>query len=165
MTNTPTLPLRRCVGVMLINEKRKVWIGRRISKPHDDPDQFVWQMPQGGIDDGETPEQAAVRELEEETGITSATILKQSAEWYSYELPTAIQGKALKGKYRGQTQKWFAMRFEGEEVEINIDEKPEHKAEFDQWKWENASRLPSLIVPFKRAVYQGLIIEFKDLLS
>lgn len=160
-----SLPFRPCVGIMLLNQTGKVWIGRRISKPHDDPDQFVWQMPQGGIDEGENPDSAAIRELEEETGITSVTILKESSDWLSYELPTALQGKALKGKYRGQKQKWFAMRFEGEEGEINIEEKPDHKAEFDLWKWEQAIELPGLIVPFKRHVYEEVIKEFRHLLA
>ena len=165
MTDFSSLPLRRCVGIMLINTERKIWIGRRISKPHDDPDQFVWQMPQGGIDAGETAEQAAYRELEEETGIRTATILSQSTGWLDYELPSALWGKALKGKYRGQTQKWFAMQFDGNESEIDIAEKPKHKAEFDQWKWERAAELPGLIVPFKRRVYEDIITEFADLLA
>lgn len=162
MTNITKLPLRPCVGIMLINKGGLVWIGRRISKPHDDPDQFVWQMPQGGIDEGEAPEAAAIRELTEETGITSVTILAESKGWLSYELPLDLQGKALKGKYRGQTQKWFAMRFEGDEAEIDITEKPEQKAEFDQWKWEQSASLPGLIVPFKRQVYQDVISEFSS---
>lgn len=161
MTNITKLPLRPCVGIMLINKSGLVWIGRRIAKPHDAPDQFVWQMPQGGIDEGEEPAEAALRELTEETGITSVSILAESNGWLSYELPLDLQGKALKGKYRGQTQKWYAMRFEGEEGEIDIAEKPEHKAEFDQWKWEQSASLPGLIVPFKRQVYQDVISEFR----
>ncbi len=158
------LPLRACVGIMLLDKTNKVWIGRRIAKPHDDPNQFVWQMPQGGIDKEEEPEGAALRELEEETGITSVTILKQSDHWYSYELPAELRGKALKGKYRGQTQKWFAMRFNGQEEEINIGEKPSQKAEFDKWRWSAWDPLPDLIVPFKRGVYQRVLAEFSELL-
>lgn len=165
MSKSKNLPLRQCVGIMLLNEQNKVWIGRRISKVHDDPDQLIWQMPQGGIDPGETPEQAAVRELYEETGVQKVSIIKQSSEWYTYELPSKLIGKALKGKYRGQTQKWFAMRFEGSIEDINIDEKPEHKAEFDQWKWEQAEKLPGLIIPFKRKVYEHVIEEFLPLLT
>ena len=166
MTDFNQLPLRRCVGIFLLNPNNKVWIGRRISKSHDNPDgPFIWQMPQGGIDKGENPEQAALRELQEETGITSASIVQTASRWFDYELPKELWGKALKGKYRGQTQQWFAMRFEGNEAEINIDEKPEQKAEFDQWRWEHPKELPSLIVPFKRRVYEQVVEEFTSLLT
>lgn len=159
------LPLRPCVGIMLLNRNRKVWIGRRISKSHDDPNSLIWQMPQGGIDEGEDPETAAFRELQEETGVTSARLLKVSAGWHDYELPRDLWGKALKGRYRGQTQKWFALEFEGSEDEIDISEKPTQKAEFDQWKWETSEKLPGLIIPFKRQVYSAVIEEFSDLLG
>ncbi len=159
------LPLRPCVGIMLINDHNKIWIGRRISKPHDDPNALIWQMPQGGIDEGETPEQAAIRELEEETGVTKASIIRQSSEWYTYELPRHLMGKALKGKFRGQTQKWFAMKFEGTEKDVNIKGTAHQKAEFDKWKWELSAKLPELIIPFKRKVYQQVIKEFSPLLS
>lgn len=165
MHDIKSLPLRSCVGIMLLNKQGKVWIGRRIAKPHDNRGVHIWQMPQGGIDDGETPEFAAIRELEEETGITNVSILKEARDWFSYELPIELQGKALKGKYRGQTQKWFAMRFDGDESEINIAEKPTHKAEFDQWRWSEAEPLPNLIVPFKRHVYEQVIKEFAPLLK
>ena len=159
------LPLRPCVGIMLLNRNRKVWIGRRISKSHDDPNSLIWQMPQGGIDEGEAPQDAAFRELQEETGVTSARLLKVSAGWHDYELPRELWGKALKGRYRGQTQKWFALEFEGSEDEIDIGEKPTQKAEFDQWKWESSEKLPGLIIPFKRQVYSAVIEEFSDLLG
>lgn len=159
------LPLRPCVGIMLLNRNRKVWIGRRISKSHDDPNSLIWQMPQGGIDEGEAPQDAAFRELQEETGVTSARLLKVSAGWHDYELPRELWGKALKGRYRGQTQKWFALEFEGSEDEIDIGEKPTQKAEFDQWKWETSEKLPGLIIPFKRQVYSAVIEEFSDLLG
>lgn len=165
MTDINDLPLRRCVGILLLNQQKNVWIGRRISKPHDDPDLFVWQMPQGGIDKGEEPEEAAFRELEEETGITSATIIRPAKQWFSYEIPSKLRGKALKGKYRGQIQQWFAMRFEGHEDEVDINEKLDQKAEFDQWRWEKAHELPGLIVPFKRKVYEQVISEFSSLLT
>jgi len=163
MTNYNELPLRPCVGIMLLNKANKIWIGRRISKPHDNPGSFIWQMPQGGIDKGEKPDAAALRELQEETGIINASIIKQSQQWYNYELPEELRGKALKGKYRGQTQKWFAMRFEGKDNEVDISEKAAQKAEFDQWRWSDAAPLPDLIVPFKRTVYQNVIAEFSDL--
>ena len=159
------LPLRPCVGIMLLNRDRQVWIGRRISKSHDDPNSLIWQMPQGGIDEGEAPQDAAFRELQEETGVTSARLLKVSAGWHDYELPRELWGKALKGRYRGQTQKWFALEFEGSEDEIDIGEKPTQKAEFDQWKWESSEKLPGLIIPFKRQVYSAVIEEFSDLLG
>lgn len=165
MLDTPSLPLRPCVGIMLLNKQGKIWIGRRIAKPHDNRGDHIWQMPQGGIDEGETPETAALRELAEETGVSSVSILKEASDWFSYELPTDLIGKALKGKYRGQTQKWFAMRLEGQENEINIAEKPGQKAEFDQWRWSEAEPLPNLIVPFKRRVYEQVIREFAHLLS
>jgi len=159
------LPLRPCVGIMLLNAEKKVWIGRRITKAHDDPDALIWQMPQGGIDKGEAPLEAALRELEEETGVTSARILKESTGWHDYELPKNMWGTALKGKYRGQTQKWFAMEFDGSEDEIDIGEKPTQKAEFDEWKWEISDELPGLIIPFKRKVYSAVIEEFSELLG
>lgn len=164
-TSDEVLPLRSCVGIMLLNREKKIWIGRRISKSHDDPNALIWQMPQGGIDEGEVPEVAALRELEEETGVTSARILKESAGWHTYELPKNLWGKALKGRFRGQTQKWFAMEFEGSEDEIDIGEKPTQKAEFDQWQWEVSDKLPGLIVPFKRKVYENVIEEFSSLLG
>lgn len=159
------LPLRPCVGIMLLNSSRKVWIGRRITKAHDDLNALIWQMPQGGIDEGEAPEEAAFRELEEETGVTHARILQISEGWHDYELPKELWGKALKGRYRGQTQKWFAMEFTGSEDEIDIGEKPTQKAEFDEWKWETSDKLPGLIIPFKRKVYSAVIDEFSELLS
>ncbi len=164
MNEFSDLPLRPCVGIMLLNEAGKVWVGRRIAKPHDG-DQFIWQMPQGGIDEGEDPLQAAYRELEEETGVTSVQLLGTTSKWLTYELPKDLWGKALKGKYRGQKQQWFAMRFEGNEDEIDIGEKPTQRAEFDQWRWEQADKLPGLIVPFKRHVYKQVIEEFGSLLD
>ena len=160
----PELPYRPCVGIMLINGQGNVWIGRRIAKPHDRHDAHIWQMPQGGIDDGELPEDAAFRELAEETGVVSTEIIGESKDWIKYDLPEHLVGKVLGGRYRGQTQKWFAMRFLGDEKEINIAEKAEHKAEFDDWRWEHADALPGLIVPFKKAVYAQVIKEFAHLI-
>ena len=160
------LPLRPCVGIMLINKAGLVWTGRRIQKPQKLPAKFIWQMPQGGIDTGEEPEQAALRELREETGISEhITILKQSSHWYSYELPPDIIGTGLKGKYRGQIQKWFAVAFSGDEHDIDLSEKEGQQAEFDQWKWRKACELPSLIVHFKRPVYNSVIEEFSTFFS
>ncbi len=149
------LPYRPCVGVMLFNPEGLVFVGKRI-------DQTVegWQMPQGGIDGDETPRQAALRELEEETGTNKAEILREMDEWLAYDLPSHLLGVALHGRYRGQRQKWIAMRFTGEDSDINIA--TEHP-EFGQWKWLAVEALPRLIVPFKRDTYAKVIAAFQDL--
>ncbi len=148
------LPYRPCVGIMLVNKEGLVFVGRRI-------DQTVegWQMPQGGIDDGETPAAAVLRELEEETGIAKATIIAEMDEWLPYDLPRHLLGVALHGKYRGQTQKWFALRFTGEDSDIDIRTK---EPEFGEWKWLALEALPRLIVPFKRDTYTKVIAAFRD---
>ena len=117
-------------------------------------------MPQGGIDKRETPVDAAFRELEEETSVTSASLIGEVPGWLTYDLPENLLGIALKGKYRGQKQRWFAMRFTGKEREINIQPRRGHKAEFDQWRWEDLDRLPGLIVPFKRKIYENVVTAF-----
>lgn len=149
------LPYRPCVGVMLINREGLVFVGKRI-------DQTVegWQMPQGGIDGNETPEEAALRELEEEIGTNKAVILREHAEWLCYDLPQHLLGVALHGRYRGQKQKWIAMRFMGEDSDINI---ATADPEFAQWKWLAIEALPRLIVPFKRDTYSKVIADFRDL--
>lgn len=149
------LPYRPCVGVMLMNERGGVFVGSRLDREAGE----AWQMPQGGIDKGEDLEQAARRELFEETGIRSIEILTQSRNWLTYDLPPELVGKALKGKYRGQTQKWFLARFTGAESEIRLDL---HEPEFEAWKWVEVDDLPKLIVPFKRALYEALVAEFGD---
>lgn len=160
------LPYRPCVGVMLLNREGLVWTGRRIAEPES---QFagtalLWQMPQGGIDNGETPVEAARRELYEETGIESASLLAEAPDWINYDLPPHMVGMALKGKYCGQMQRWFAFRFEGEESEIRINPPPgDHQPEFDQWAWRPLDELPGLIVPFKRQVYEEVIRIFAHL--
>jgi len=148
------LPYRPCVGIMLINSEGLVFVGRRI-------DQTVegWQMPQGGIDDGETPEQAALRELEEETGTNKATVIAQMDEWLTYDLPPHLLGVALHGRYRGQRQKWIAMRFHGEDKDINI---ATDDPEFGSWKWLALEALPRMIVPFKRDTYMKVIAAFRE---
>jgi len=149
------LPYRPCVGVMLINREGLVFVGRRI-------DQTVegWQMPQGGIDNGETPEEAGLRELKEEIGTNKAVILREHPEWLAYDLPQHLLGIALHGRYRGQKQKWLAMRFTGDDADINIAT-PE--PEFAAWKWLAIEALPRLIVPFKRDTYAKVIADFRDL--
>jgi putative (di)nucleoside polyphosphate hydrolase len=162
-----TLPYRRNVGVMVLNRAGHVWIGRRIPagvwrNPADAAKAGGWwQMPQGGIDDGEEPAAAALRELTEETGMRSAAILAESAQWHSYDLPADLMGRALGGRFRGQTQKWFLLRFTGDDGEINIAP-TDHEAEFDAWRWAQLHELEPLIVPFKRPVYQTILAEFGD---
>ncbi|HEY1707391.1 MAG TPA: RNA pyrophosphohydrolase [Rhizomicrobium sp.] len=149
------LPYRPCVGIMLINREGNVFVGRRI-------DQTVegWQMPQGGIDDGETAAEAGLRELEEEIGTGKAEILREMEGWLAYDLPAHLLGVALHGRYRGQRQKWIAMRFTGEDCDINI---ATADPEFGQWKWLAMEALPRLIVPFKRDTYMQVITAFQDL--
>ncbi len=158
------LPYRACVGIMLINKQGLVFIGRRLnlSQKEHISDQYAWQMPQGGIDRGESAIEAAWRELKEETSVENATLLSESPCWYQYDLPQNPNGKPFKGRYRGQTQKWFAFRFEGEDAEINIDEPVAGvRAEFAQWRWEKMAHLPEIVIPFKREVYEEVVEVFK----
>jgi putative (di)nucleoside polyphosphate hydrolase len=157
-----TLPYRPCVGIMLLNANNEVWVGRRVGSPNQGHLSNFWQMPQGGIDEGEAPATAAIRELAEETGIRSANILAESAEWYPYDLPPELIGNIWGGKYRGQLQRWFALRFTGDDSEIDIAP-PGHEREFIEWRWAQMADLPRLIVPFKRDVYTQVIAEFRHL--
>ncbi|MBT4750157.1 MAG: RNA pyrophosphohydrolase [Rhodospirillaceae bacterium] len=151
------LPYRPCVGIFLINDAGKVLVGRRIGAEAD-----AWQMPQGGIDAGEEPAEAALRELEEETGTSSARIIGEAAEWVRYDLPNEMIGKIWQGRYRGQRQKWFALRFLGTDDEIN----PAGVAhpEFDGWQWMDAGDLANNVVAFKREIYAMIVDEFAPLL-
>lgn len=148
-------PYRPCVGLMLLNRDNKVFVARRIDTPGDH-----WQMPQGGIDDGEDPRRAGLRELAEEIGTDRAEIIAESRDWLSYDLPEALAAKVWGGRYRGQTQKWLVLRFLGEDGDIDL---ATAKPEFTAWKWVELERLPELIVPFKRAIYRRLVEEFRDL--
>jgi putative (di)nucleoside polyphosphate hydrolase len=148
------LPYRPCVGVMVLNREGLVFVGKRI-------DQTVegWQMPQGGIDGNETPQEAAFRELEEEIGTRNMKYLGELPEWLCYDLPSHLLGVALRGRFRGQRQKWMAMRFLGDDSEINIRTA---EPEFAEWKWLAIEALPRLIVPFKRDTYMKVISAFQD---
>jgi putative (di)nucleoside polyphosphate hydrolase len=146
---------RPAVGIMLINRAGNIFVGRRIDMPAG---LAAWQMPQGGIDAGETPRQAALRELKEEVGTDRAEILAENRTWLHYDLPPEIAGAMWAGRYRGQRQKWFAMRFTGEDADI--DPAATEHPEFDAWEWVAAQRLPELIVPFKRQLYLDVLAEF-----
>ena len=157
------LPYRACVGIMLINADGLIWVGRRCLNNVEAGEN--WQMPQGGIDGEEAPGLAAFRELAEETGTDKAEIIGEARDWLHYDLPPALLGTALHGKYRGQKQKWFAMRFTGADTDFNIHNPPGGvEPEFEDWRWVSSGELPSLIVPFKRDVYEAVIDEFRALI-
>jgi putative (di)nucleoside polyphosphate hydrolase len=157
VTSLERLPYRRGVGIMLLNAAGEVLVAQRIDMPTE-----AWQMPQGGIDEDETPEAAAWREMREEIGTCAASLLAESRSWYRYDLPADLVPRLWQGRYRGQEQKWFAFRFTGEDADIAIDS--DH-AEFSRWKWTPMATLPSLIVPFKRRLYAKLVSEFGHLAS
>lgn len=159
------LPFRTCVGIMLLNRDGLVWVGRRRPKWAGDHLAHIWQMPQGGIEKFEAPRMAALRELREETGVIHVDVLAEHSEWLTYELPQNLLGIALKGRYRGQRQKWFAMRFLGEDSDIDISPKAGTKAEFDTWRWAPIDSVPKLVVPFKREVYERVTSEFARLVQ
>ena len=148
MNNKPKLPLRIGVGIVVLNNENKVFVGKRI----DNPENF-WQMPQGGIDKNENSLQAAKRELKEETGIQSIQLIKELDEWLEYDLPENLLGKIWQGKYRGQKQKWYIMKFVGKEDEININTR---NPEFLDWKWIEPSKLPDIAVNFKVNLYKKI---------
>jgi putative (di)nucleoside polyphosphate hydrolase len=145
------------VGIMLLDRQGRVFVGRRIDTPGEN-----WQMPQGGIDKGETPRQAALRELKEEAGTDKAEILAESRGWFSYDVPSPIAGTLWRGRYRGQRQKWFVLRFTGTDSDIDLRT---HHPEFGAWKWVPAADLPNLIVPFKRALYRDVLKEFAGIIG
>ena len=152
------LPYRPCVGTIVVNKEGLVWAGRRLPNEEYTGPTRLWQFPQGGIDEGEDVRQAALRELYEETSIRSVSFLTEIDGWLTYDLPDHLIGHALKGKYRGQKQRWFVLRFEGEDREINVVEPPEgEKPEFDSWAWTLIEDMPGKAVPFKVPLYRSII--------
>lgn len=149
-------PYRLGVGVMLIDRTGRVFVAERIDSPG------AWQMPQGGIDAGEDPRAAALRELKEETGTDKAEIVGETRDWLTYDLPPELAGETLwGGRYRGQKQKWFALRFHGTDADVNLT--AHQPPEFDDWKWVRLSEVVDLIIPFKRGVYEQVVKEFAGL--
>lgn len=159
MKSLEGLPYRPCVGVLLFNAQGQVFVGQRI-----DMVQEAWQMPQGGIDPGEDPRDTALRELEEETGVTpdKVEILAETREWLRYDLPPNLVNRVWRGRYRGQEQKWFAARFLGTDTDIDIDTL---HPEFSDWRWSPVDELTANAIAFKRALYEAVIAEFRPLLS
>ena len=155
MSSFTHLPYRAGVGMMLLNRDGRVFVAKRIDTTSE-----AWQMPQGGVDDGESARDACIRELQEEIGTDKATIIAQSADDYCYDLPDHLVPILWKGNYRGQRQRWFALRFDGTDADINI---ATAQPEFNEWKWVDMPSLPDLIVPFKRDLYAALMEEFQHL--
>jgi len=159
--DSKNLGLRKAVGIILTRKDGKIWTGKRkIGIGVRPNEKNLWQMPQGGIDIGETPEEAAFRELEEETGTKSAEIILSTNDWLEYNLPKDLLGKALKGKFRGQKQKWFLMLFKGNDKEFNLDK---YEPEFDDWSWRELEEMPSLVVDFKKDLYLELVRKFSPI--
>jgi putative (di)nucleoside polyphosphate hydrolase len=146
-------PYRRCVGAFLINRDGRVLVGQRV-----DRDEPAWQLPQGGIEDGEPPRQAVLRELAEEIGTDKATVIAEMPEWIAYDFPSNLADRVWNGRYRGQTQKWFALRFDGDDADIDLT--AAGHPEFRDWQWIPVSALAALAVPFKRTVYTALVERF-----
>ena len=156
MTTGHSALYRPNVGLMLIAADRRVFAGQRTNQPD------AWQMPQGGVDDGETPVEAACRELMEEVGTTKALLLRESATWVAYDVPKDRRPARWKGRWRGQAQKWFALAFTGTDADIDIHA---HDKEFEAWQWMTAAEMLDRIVPFKRPTYDAVVEEFRDLVK
>ena len=157
MNKKEELPLRTGVGIVLLNDKNKIFVGKRIDNPKN-----FWQMPQGGVDKNEELLQAAKRELKEETSIKSVELIKELDEWLEYDLPKNLLGKVWKGKYKGQKQKWFIMKFLGNESEINV--KTSHP-EFFEWKWIELDEITKVVVDFKLNVYEKIKEKVKTIIN
>lgn len=155
------LPYRPNVGALLFNPQGLILVARRADMPNAEGAPGGWQLPQGGMDDGEDPRVAVLRELEEEIGTSRAEIIAEHPDWLTYDLPAALIGVALRGKYRGQRQKWFALRFTGKDSDIRLDLDPH--PEFDAWRWARLAELPAMAVEFKRAIYERLARDFSHL--
>jgi len=163
---TFNLPYRPCVGIAVLNRAGLVWIGRRSDVDAEgEGDGHWWQMPQGGLNKEEDPFRAALRELYEETSIASVSLIRDIPGWFTYDLPAELVSASWGGRYRGQTQKWFAVRFEGVDSEIDVLHPAggTQKPEFSEWRWEKLERLPELVVPFKREVYRQVAAAFRDI--
>lgn len=156
---------RPCVGAMIINQDGMIWMGKRINKV-DYQTNSLWQMPQGGIDEGEEPDNAVIREVYEETGIKKIQIIKKTNNWYNYDIPKEILAN-MNSKYVGQTQQWFLLSFEGTDDEINLIPplKSKQPQEFIEWKWENPENILNMVIDFKRETYRQVLAEFKNYLS
>jgi putative (di)nucleoside polyphosphate hydrolase len=166
MADVESLPYRPCAGMMVLNRAGLVFIGRRTSGPEHTDTKNDWQMPQGGVDEGEDTYKAALRELYEETNIKSVEKLGEIADWLAYDIPRDLVGQAWGGKYRGQKQKWYALRFTGPDSEIDIENPGGgHEPEFVAWRWEKMSALPGIVVPFKRQTYERVVQEFAKFAS
>ena len=150
-------PYRPCVGIVLFNSEGKVFVGQRLDNMVE-----AWQMPQGGIDEGETPLEAGFREMEEEIGTARAEFVAEYPEWLNYDIPEDLANRLWQGRFRGQTQKWLAFRFSGTDSDINIET---HEPEFRAWKWANPDDLPGMAVPFKRTVYESVLTRIRESLN
>lgn len=157
--NTKDKDYRPCVGMMVINHQNQIFMARRIDVPETEP--FAWQMPQGGIDAEETPQQAAIRELYEEIGTSNVSYLAETSDWLYYDFPPELVANKLMGQYKGQSQKWFLYRFEGQESDLNITTV---HPEFSEWCWCDSADILEMTIPFKRKVYQKVIEEFSPFL-
>jgi putative (di)nucleoside polyphosphate hydrolase len=164
MPEYEALPYRPCAGITVFNRDGLIFVGRRKGGVEHVDATHVWQMPQGGIDEGEDPYAGALRELYEETNITSVEKLGEIPEWIAYDIPRDLVVQAWGGKYRGQKQKWFALRFTGDDSEIDVlsPANGKHKPEFIAWRWVDVNELPDLVVPFKRDIYKQVVKSFKQ---